>query len=186
MAKSILAGLFIGLGAIVNLSADNRLVGAFMFSLGLLLVIIFKADLFTGKIGYFIDEPTGKNALKLLKILIGNVVGVFIMAMLVRLSMPEIYGKLCLMDFLPSDLSYFVLAIPCGALMYLAVEGYKRSNSLFIPMLCVATFIVCGFQHCIVVAFYSVFFGAFNFKLILAVLGNTLGAIALRALTKEN
>ena len=50
MILSILAGMMIGLGAIVYLSV-GEIAGAFMFSLGLLTILHYKFALFTGKAG---------------------------------------------------------------------------------------------------------------------------------------
>ena len=179
--KSILAGILIGIGVIVNLSCTNGFIGALLFSLGLVLVLVFNADLFTGKIGYIIDEPNKKNILDLAKMLCGNIIGAFIVAVIIMIGSPDVDLLMQFIFEMPTE-RYFIFAIPCGALMYLAVEGYKRTKNFLIPIMCVTTFIVSGFQHCIVVAFY---FGIFNLKFWFAVLGNTIGAIAMRWLTKE-
>lgn len=50
MMVSILAGMLITLGAILYLTIGN-VVGAIMFSLGLLTILYFKLELFTGKAG---------------------------------------------------------------------------------------------------------------------------------------
>ena len=49
---AIMAGAFISMGGVVFLSLDNKIVGAFMFSLGLFAVCTLKYNLFTGKVGY--------------------------------------------------------------------------------------------------------------------------------------
>ena len=46
--KSILAGILIGLGVIINLQSDNRIIGALLFSFGLLTIIEMHLLLFTG------------------------------------------------------------------------------------------------------------------------------------------
>lgn len=50
--------------------------------------------------------------------------------------------------------SLFLLGIFCGALMYIAVEGYKQTKNPVILFMGVATFILCGFEHCIADMFY--------------------------------
>lgn len=52
ISKSILAGLLISLGATAFLTANNKIVGALLFSIGLTAVILLEANLYTGKIGY--------------------------------------------------------------------------------------------------------------------------------------
>ena len=53
MKKGILAGILVGLGAFifVSLYPDNKPLGAFLFSLGLISVFHLQANLYTGKIG---------------------------------------------------------------------------------------------------------------------------------------
>lgn len=50
--KSIYAGFMIGIGGIIYLSLDNPIIAAFLFSFGLLTIIIQQFNLFTGKIGF--------------------------------------------------------------------------------------------------------------------------------------
>ena len=50
---SIIAGIMIGIGGLVNLSIGG-VVGAIVFSVGLLTIIYYQFALFTGKAGLFI------------------------------------------------------------------------------------------------------------------------------------
>lgn len=50
--KSILAGILIGLGVIINLQSENPIIGALLFSFGLLTIIRMQLNLYTGKIGF--------------------------------------------------------------------------------------------------------------------------------------
>ena len=50
--KSILAGVLIALAGHIYLNCSNKIVGAFLFSIGLIGVIVLKANLYTGKVGY--------------------------------------------------------------------------------------------------------------------------------------
>ena len=81
MILSILAGMMIGLGAIVYLSV-GKIVGAFMFSIGLLAILHFRCRLFTGKAG---GLATGAISLDdLAAIYIGNAFGTCVMAFIVH------------------------------------------------------------------------------------------------------
>ena len=51
--KSIFAGIMIGLGGCVFLHCDNRYIGAFLFSFGLLSILNLEGLLYTGRIGFF-------------------------------------------------------------------------------------------------------------------------------------
>lgn len=53
--KSILAGVLIGLGVIINLQSEIPALGALLFSFGLLTIINMQLNLYTGKIGFFSD-----------------------------------------------------------------------------------------------------------------------------------
>ena len=49
--KAILAGMMIALAGTVNLSVDNKYLGSFLFSFGLITIIIQDWWLYTGKVG---------------------------------------------------------------------------------------------------------------------------------------
>ena len=52
LIKSIFAGIMIGIAGTVYLRVDNNTVGAFLFSIGLLVICMYGMNLYTGKIGY--------------------------------------------------------------------------------------------------------------------------------------
>ena len=58
MLSSILAGIMVAIGTIVYLNSQSML-GAFLFAIGLLTILHFKLDLFTGKVPYI---KNGKDA----------------------------------------------------------------------------------------------------------------------------
>ncbi len=70
----------------------------------------------------------------------------------------------------------------CGALIYLAVELYRRTKNFIPVIICVMAFILSGTEHCIADAFYlgasQLSWKAFGY-LWLAVAGNSIGAVAL-------
>lgn len=76
--ESLLAGIFIGLGAIVYLRVGG-LAGAFLFSVGLIAVLRFEAELFTGKAGLLATREI--NIRKLIEIWIGNFFGTFLIVL---------------------------------------------------------------------------------------------------------
>lgn len=78
--KSIFAGIAIALGCWIYLAAPNPIIGALLFSCGLLAVRIYNLHLFTGKIQYMV---TSKFSLKFyLLVFIGNIIGVSLMALI--------------------------------------------------------------------------------------------------------
>ena len=81
ITKSILAGLLISLAGIIYLNCQNKIVGSLLFSLGLISVILFEANLFTGKIGYVNSK---RSILDSLLILVFNLVTAAIVGLIYR------------------------------------------------------------------------------------------------------
>lgn len=165
---SILAGLSISLGCMVNLVATKEpgilgaLVGAVFFATGLFCVLVFRQNLYTGKVGYLCAE--GPKYLGYLGIVWGgNLVGCALTALLTRAT--SLYEKI-----LPRAeaivgakttqgyLSAFVMAIFCGFIIYLAVENYKYNahecGKYVGLLLIIPLFILCGFEHCVANMYY--------------------------------
>ena len=73
-------------------------------------------------------------------------------------------------------------SIGCGAMMYLAVDGYRIKNNLLLLIFPVMIFILCGFEHSIADMLYlgctGVLYSAVGLKFIaLVLLGNAIGAL---------
>ena len=74
--KSIMAGMAIALGCCLYLLAPNPIIGAVLFSCGLLCVRIYGLNLFTGKIQYIVTEKYKSTFYPF--VLVGNFIGVII------------------------------------------------------------------------------------------------------------
>lgn len=185
---AVYSGLCIGIGGMVFLGCDNKVVGAFMFSIGLLTILIFGFNLYTGKVGYIVqNKPAyiGEVAI----VWLGNFVGTFIMALLCRLTRigDGLVAKCqTMVDIKLNDslLSLFILAIFCGMLMFIAVDTYKKNVEkkdtliVVVAMLGVVVFILAGFEHCIADMFYFALVGAFPETipaLLIMTIGNAVG-----------
>ena len=87
-----------------------------------------------------------------------------------------------------SLISLFILGIFCGLLMYIAVDGYKKTSNPIILFVCVMTFILCGFEHCIADMYYFAISGMINIDTMMMLLvitaGNTLGGIMIPLINK--
>lgn len=190
-----LAGLCIGLGGTVFLSVDNKVVGAALFSIGLLTILAFGFNLFTGKVGYALDnKPSYIGTLAL--IWIGNLIGTGLVALLVRFT--RVYGTLApkvqgIVDAKLADnpVSILLLAIGCGMCMFIAVDQYKKQESMVKALFVifpVMVFILCSFEHCIANMFYFALAGSFTVKtlvyLLIMTLGNSIGGLLIPAFTK--
>ncbi len=189
LMSSILAGICIGIGGVVFLSVDDKLVGSFFFTTGLFVICTMGLHLFTGKVCYIFKNDT-KYALSLPVIWIGNFIGTYIVAALISLTrvgagIAERAAALCGTKMSDSFVSLFVLGIFCDILIYIGVEGYKsipheagKYLSLFFGVM---VFILCGFEHCVADMFYFSASGMWSvdaFVRILAItLGNAIGGV---------
>ncbi|MCI5620969.1 MAG: formate/nitrite transporter family protein [Lachnospiraceae bacterium] len=176
---AILSGITIGVGGTVFLSAESRVVGAVLFTVGLYTICIQGLNLFTGKVGYLFDNKP-IYLVELLVIWIGNFLGTAISAALIlqtRISgIADTARSLCEVKLQDSYVSLFVLGIFCGMLMFIAVDGFKKTNgNPVILFLGVVTFILCGFEHCIADMFYFTLAGMWSVKALLCILVITLG-----------
>ena len=194
--KSAAAGMMICIGAAIFLANENKIVGAFMFSIGLFTICFFGMNLFTGKIGYVIDNKNNPNCAV---IWLGNLVGGVVSALLIRFAKPQFFETAHAMmekKFSQHPLQTMVLSFFCGVLMYVAVENHRsnKNNAAKIVgiFLAVPTFILAGFEHSIADMCYAAF-GAANigealhslWYVALVSVFNGAGALAVRYLSKE-
>ena len=184
--ESLCAGILITIGGTVFLSCENKTVGAVLFSVALLCICYKSYYLFTGKIGYIVEQHTKQDFLNLDIGLFGNLAATFLLGMLLRTVLPNIGEKaaeMCSAKLAQFPLYTFIRGFFCGILMYLAVSIYKEKNSVLGIPFCVPVFILCGFEHSIADMFYLGASGIFSVKIILftalVVTGNTFGAIVL-------
>ena len=54
--RSLLTGVAIAIGGTVYLSCPNKYLGAFLFGIGLFVILSFGFNLFTGKVGYAVEN----------------------------------------------------------------------------------------------------------------------------------
>lgn len=184
--ESLCAGILITIGGTVFLSCENKTVGAVLFSVALLCICYKSYYLFTGKIGYIVEQHTKQDFVNLDIGLFGNLAATFLLGMLLRTVLPNIGEKaaeMCSAKLAQFPLYTFIRGFFCGILMYLAVSIYKEKNSVLGILFCVPVFILCGFEHSIADMFYLGASGIFSVKIILftalVVTGNTFGAIVL-------
>ena len=158
LRSSIFAGLYIGTAGFGFLASGLQtetygpLVGAVLFSLGLLSVVGYKLKLYTGTAGFIQKNEIGN----LFFILFGNILGCLCIGLLSRISAMDIQGaaqKILQFRLEMGALKCGLLGIPCGFLMTTSVRFAREKH--YIPLLfAVPLFIVCGFTHCVADAFY--------------------------------
>jgi formate/nitrite transporter FocA (FNT family) len=130
LIKSILAGITIGIGCIVYLSCDNKYVGAILFSIGLISILLFKFNLYTGKV-CFIPFYKTDYTLKVLLIFIGNIIGCSVIGVLFPITPADV----CLNKLSYDPQVILAKAIMCGLLIYIAVESYNKTQNIQISEL---------------------------------------------------
>ena len=187
--RSILAGVMIGLAGTVNLSVDNKFIGAFLFSFGLITILAQNLNLYTGKIGTI---NISCEWFMLPVIIFGNFIGTNIIAwgmkftrfgeVLNQSAYAIVQNKLA-----DNCFSILLLSIGCGIMMYLAVKGWtENTNSWLIVILPVMIFILSGFEHSIANMFYFAMANEYSMKaflyIILMLIGNAVGTLSFKKL----
>ncbi len=194
--KAISAGIIVAISASSYLVIKDEIVGTILFTLGLFVIYTLNFNLFTGKIGFLLQD---KNPLQLVIIWFGNLAGVLATTLcmlntrlasttqLIEKATAKVGTKLN-----DSLLSMFILACFCGMIMYIVAKSYKltynTNNAVggYISMfLCVPTFLYLGFEHSIANMFYFSVAEMWSISavinLLVVTLGNAVGAILISA-----
>lgn len=172
----VLAGAFIGLGALnfvliksdASLSfATSQVVGGLAFSLGLILVIVAGAELFTGNNLLIMAWAGGKiSSVELLRnwiiICFANFIGAAGLAVLVFLSghtemnngaIAEQYIKIAMVKTAMPFWSAFFKGVLCNVLVCMAVwmafAGRTVIDKAIAIVFPISAFVAAGFEHCI-------------------------------------
>lgn len=178
LIKAIYAGFMIGIGGIVYLSVENRIIGSFLFSFGLLTIVTQGFFLYTGKIGFV---KKWSELFNMAVIVVGNYAGTLLAALLAKGAKLPI-DSLGLVDRkLDNNLwNVFLLSVFCGVMMYLAIDNYNKSKHLLFIIAPVMIFILSGFEHSVANMFYFHLAGEYSFRsfvyLLVMVAGNGIGA----------
>lgn len=184
--KSFLAGICISIGCVVYLTIENHVVGAFLFSIGLLTIYSFGFYLYTGKVcDISLQKPS--YLLTVLIVYLGNMAGCVSMGWMLpytKLSKLVEHTKNIVGEKLSDTaFSIFIMAFLCGLLMCIAVKGFSMVSDgvgkYFILILPIMVFILSGYEHSIANLFYFTMAGAWNAKAVLYIviisLGNLFG-----------
>lgn len=145
----LLAGVLIGIAGTVYLNVGG-VVGAAMFAFGLMSVVCWKLDLFTGKSGFW----NGSMIWRLIPVLLLNIAGVAMVALTtMNPDMTDIALGITAKRFATPVWKLLLLSACCGFIMTTAVKFGREGN--WWPLLFgVPTFILCGFPHCVADIFY--------------------------------
>ena len=199
--KAALAGFVIAIGAAVYLALlpDHKMLGAFLFAIGLFLIFTYSFNLYTGKIGFLVEK--GWKFLPELGVTwVGNFAGAALAGTLLRLFARESLAlawqqkaaSLCEIKLQDSFGENLVLSLFCGFLMFVAADSYQKIENpvgkylaTFLP---VGIFILSGFEHVVAnMVYYSlagIFSGEMILNILVTTLGNSLGAFLVPAARK--
>jgi len=211
IVPSIVAGVVIAVATVVYFAimyfSGNHMLGSAIFSIGLMFVFLFRADLFTGRVSsIYADVSTKKikplRALSVLSIILAfNIVGAVIFLGLYALSQPY-DGIIAVVQNVVNtrtELSFGVIFVRgflcnmfiCSATYFSMRYKDKPGVAMAAILICVFPFMILGFEHSIVnffVAPLAVFLGVSAATgptllwLLSSLLGNLVGGLLIAAL----
>ena len=149
---SILAGICISLGGVAFLKVGG-IIGAVLFSFGLITVVCYKMKLYTGVSGFV---ETKQDWIELPVIILGNIVGCELVALAIGSAQPDLVDTAHTIVDGRLDKGFWnvlLLAVFCGFIMTTVVNFARQK--MWLPLLFgIPLFIICGFVHSIADAFY--------------------------------
>jgi formate/nitrite transporter FocA (FNT family) len=182
--SSILSGIMISIGGMACLLSEYRFVGALIFTVGLFMIMTYGLRLYTGKIGYALENPP-IFLLEIVLIIIGNFIGCLMMGLAFPLDQAV---AACESRLTVDHLTVLFKGICCGILVFVAVDQYKTKKSYIALFVCIPAFILAGFEHSIADMFFFSSAGIFNLDslifILIVILGNAIGCLAIPAYKK--
>lgn len=180
LGKAILAGAFIGLGAAASSVASHaiadvgvaRLAAAVVFPVGLMMVIMLGAELFTGDCLLAMGVIDGKQKIKdfiriLASVYIGNFIGASLLAVLIAFSGQLDYSggllgaytiKIAVSKANISFSQGVVSGILCNVLVcaavLMAMSAKDIAGKLVAIFFTIMLFVTAGFEHCVANMYY--------------------------------
>ncbi len=177
LIRAFLAGMCISIGCCVYLGCDVKWVGAVLFAIGLMTVVAFRLDLYTGKVGYIVENPPS-YLWYMPVIIVGNFIGCLVTGLMMPIESAQtlVGNKLALEWY-----SVLFRGVFCGMLMFIAVDFYKQRNSFLALVFCVPVFILAGFEHSIADMFYFCSAGEYSLDalvfILIVIVGNGIGGM---------
>lgn len=195
MMKSYLAGLVIGIGCIANMAVGRGVLGAFLFSIGLLLILTKEYKLYTGVVPYATFDFD--SITYVIFVWCWNVLGGMTAAVIGMFARPDLVevAKTISVAKMKESWRIVLLSILCNFMIYFAVESYRKIKhqvgKYLMVILCVMIFVLCGFEHSIANVTYLLMgcdaVGVLGFWQILfsCTIGNAVGGILIHNLDKN-
>lgn len=188
IGRSVLAGVFISVGAVCYLNNPN-IIGAILFSIGIMAVIALDCPLYTGKIGFINKNNYGDMGVVLTCNLIGSFGSGIIYGLCVSDNIYATANNIIVHKLDQPYFTQFIMGIGCGICIYLCVLFAKKFSNPVLIALPIVVFIMSGYNHCIADTFYYAVYGKFNDEFILylirVIAGNSVGSIVVHQILKN-
>ena len=213
LLSGIVAGAFIGFGGFLNvmsislLGGVGKVIGALVFSVGLILVCFTGVKLYTGRIGYVIDKSESKLSVRILDLVImfiGNIIGAAVIGIFAALIAKDTISTTILnimstkSGFQTHDV--IIRSFLCGVMVFLSVALFKKFTNEVAKLILVAipvfVFVLLGFEHCVANGFYyaaglmcgaeatPAFIGMMFVNVLATAIGNSCGSIVSNLIKK--
>jgi len=173
LVLGVLAGLYIGFGGqlfLVTVAGGmGKVVAGIMFSVGLILIVVAGAELFTGNITILVGVLSGvvskgRMVKNWVTVYVGNFLGSILLAWLIyHTGLLGNAGALNDLGALSVKVAEYKLAIPfieafirgifCNVLVILAIIMSIMAKDIVSKIFCIifpiTCFVACGFEHCV-------------------------------------
>ena len=180
--RSITAGFLISIASMVYANCQNHILGAFLFSLGLIAIIRYEAVIYTASVGCCHFKLN--DIIAIILVLIGNTVGCCFSFLFPNNSYDIITQKLSM-----SVWQIMSGSILCGVLVFIAIVLDYKGENMFATIMCMMTFILAGGEGSITNICYLFNARIFTLKafefIILVIIGNAIGATICKILLSE-
>lgn len=143
--KSLLSGILIGLGCVIYVASPIKYVGSFLFSLGLMTILIKGYYLYTGKVGDWVPSAT----FRLIYMFALNGIACAATAYLFTYTRIDLSAIHHVTEAKLNDTMYssFILAMGCGAMMHIAYYTFAKGNHPLYVIMPIMFFMLAGFEH---------------------------------------
>lgn len=205
LLSSFIAGLLIGIAVTISFIIQSttlvnaNIIGPLFGVLGVLLICLYGYNLYTFKVGYVFENKVD-YLIEIILSLVGNIIGVFLMSLMLRATSLMSDGSKFLNvvnSYMSSRVeedffSMIILSFIGGIVAYFGYNTYKKAEqpiAKFLTLiLCVGAIYICGLKEGITDMFiysvYKLFDGALALKIFYIILGNTFGALLIPLLNK--
>ncbi len=132
--SALLGGAVLALGTAASLIVKDELsiASALVFSMGFLAIAVFEFGLFTDNSSLLLSKKNGASQMATIIIAwLGNIIAAFIIGILMKPQLADAAKVIVTAKSNSEFLPLCIDALLCGALVYIAMHGYRKSGSGF-------------------------------------------------------